>query len=124
MDQEEHASGPIIIDDKRVGVGMVIYGTGAYRVKKGAVNKVKKAVAEFVRYIEKHEKGTKFYAAWQQKDDPTRFVHFYIFENERALDVHSNSEAVKRFESVYTPVLAGGPVDFTDYKLVAMNRKI
>ncbi len=103
---------------------MVILGTGQYRVKKAAVGKVRKAINEFVRYIEANEKGTRFYAAWQDKNDPTRFMHFYIFENEAALDKHSNSKAVKRFESVYTPALVDGPVVFTDYALVAMNRKI
>jgi len=28
---------------------------------------------------------------------------------------------VRRFESVYTPELAAGPVVFTDYQLVAAN---
>lgn len=61
------------------------------------------------------------YAAWQQKDDPTRFVHFFIFADEAAHAIHGRSEAVKRFESVYAPELVGGPVVFTDYDLVATN---
>ena len=63
--------------------------------------------------------SNKHHLAWQQKDDPTRFVHFFIFENEAAHSAHGRSEAVKRFESVYRPELAGGDVVFTDYQRVA-----
>jgi quinol monooxygenase YgiN len=52
---------------------------------------------EFVPYIKASEPGTRMYMAWQQKDDPTRFVHFFIFENEAAHKAHSQSEAVRRF---------------------------
>lgn len=103
---------------------MTIYGTGEYRVNRRAVKEVRKAIQEFVSYIRSKEPGTRFYAAWQQKDDPTHFVHFYIFEDEKALNAHSESPAVKHFESIYEPELAGGPVVFTDYDLVAVNRKV
>ena len=36
---------------------------------------------------------------------------------------HGNSEAVRRFEDAYQPVLVGGPVVFTDYRLVASNQR-
>jgi quinol monooxygenase YgiN len=63
------------------------------------------------------------YAAWQQKDDPTQFVHLFIFEDEAAHATHSRSDAVKRFEAAYRPELVGGDVVFTDYHLVATNQK-
>lgn len=63
------------------------------------------------------------YVAWNQQADPTRFVHFFIFENEAAHKAHSESEAVKRFEAAYRPELAGGDVTFTDYNLVASNQR-
>ncbi len=98
---------------------MPIYQTAHYQVNAGAVGKVKAAIEEFVRYVDEHEPGTKLYAAWQQEDDLTRFVHLFIFENEDAQRVHSESDAVKRFESVYSPELVGGPVIFTDFAMVA-----
>ncbi len=100
---------------------MPIYGTGSYRIKSEAVGKVKRAIKEFVSYIKKNESGTRLYVVYQEKDDPTRFIHFYIFANAAAEDAHSKSEAVKRFESVYTPALKGGPVTFTDYNLIDMK---
>jgi hypothetical protein len=36
---------------------------------------------------------------------------------------HGESAAVRQFESVYRPYLAGGPVVFTDYTEVATNQR-
>jgi quinol monooxygenase YgiN len=102
---------------------MAIYTIAQYKVNALAVDKVKRAIEEFVRYVKANEPGTLLYTAWQQKDDPTRFVHFFIFADEAAHAIHGGSEAVKRFESVYSPELVGGDVVFTDYTLVATNSK-
>jgi len=53
-----------------------------YQVKPAAVGAVKAAVAEFVEHVKANEPGTRLYMAWQQADDPTRFAHFFIFEDE------------------------------------------
>ncbi|HKW35884.1 MAG TPA: antibiotic biosynthesis monooxygenase [Candidatus Acidoferrum sp.] len=97
---------------------MPIYQTGAYRVKPSAVEKVKEGIKIFVRYVQENEPGTKMYLAWQEKDDPTRFNHLFIFENEAAQARHGLSAAVKHFESVYSPELVGGDVVFTDYEMI------
>lgn len=102
---------------------MAIYQIAQYRVNPRSVDKVRKAIDEFVRYVKANEPGTRMYMAWQQKEDPTRFVHFFIFEDEAAHIRHGESEAVKRFESVYSPELVGGDVVFTDYDMVATNMK-
>jgi quinol monooxygenase YgiN len=101
---------------------MPVYQIAQYQVKRQAVDKVKKAIEEFVRYVKANEPGTRLYIAWQQEEDPTRFVHFFIFEDEAAHALHGESAAVKRFESVYSPELVGGNVVFTDYKMVASNQ--
>jgi hypothetical protein len=46
---------------------MHIYQTGGYRVKASAVDKVKRAVKDFVHYVQENEPGTKMYLAWQQR---------------------------------------------------------
>jgi quinol monooxygenase YgiN len=74
-----------------------------------------------VQYVRANEPGTRLYAAWQEDDDPTRFVHLFIFEDETAQAAHGDSSAVKRFEAIYSPELVGGPVVFTDFGLVADN---
>jgi quinol monooxygenase YgiN len=100
---------------------MPIYQTAHYKVKAEAVDDVKAAIVEFVDYVRGNEPGAWFYAAWQADQDPTKFVHLFTFEDEKAHQRHGQSEAVKRFESVYQPELVGGPVVFTDYQLVATN---
>ena len=102
---------------------MAIYTVAEYRVRPEAVEKVKRAIQEFVPYVRAKEPGTRMYLAWQRQDDPTRFVHFFIFEDDHAHEAHSGSEAVKRFEAAYRPELAGGSVVFTDYNLIATNQE-
>jgi len=75
---------------------MAIYQTGGYRVKPSAVDKVKQAIKVFVRYLQENEPGTKMYLAWQEKNDPTRFFHLFIFEDEAAQGRHGESAAVKQ----------------------------
>ena len=98
---------------------MAIYQTGGYRVKPSSVDKVKQAIKVFVRYVQEYEPGTKMYLAWQERNDPTRFLHLFIFEDEAAQARHGESAAVKQFESVYSPELVGGDVAFTDYEMIA-----
>ena len=97
---------------------MPIYQTGGYRVKSSAVEKVKQAITVFVRYVQENEPGTKMYLAWQEKSDPTRFLHLFIFEDDAAQARHGESAAVKQFESVYSPELVDGEVVFTDYQMI------
>jgi len=101
---------------------MPIYQTGSYQVKPSGVDKVKKAIEEFVRYVQANEPGTHMYLAWQEKDDPTRFNHLFIFADEEAQKRHGQSEAVKRLKSIYSPELVGGGVVFTDYLMIAGKR--
>ena len=101
---------------------MPIYQTAHYQVRASAVEKVKAAIAEFVDYVAKNEPGSKMYTAWQQKDDPAKFVHLFEFADEAAHQAHGSSGAVRQFEAVYGPELVGGPVVFTDYLLIASNQ--
>lgn len=98
---------------------MPIRQIARYQVKPSAVERVKQAIDEFVKHVQANEPGTRMYMAWQQQDDPTRFAHFFLFDDQAAQSAHSKSEAVKRFQSVYSPELVGGPVVFTNYEPVA-----
>jgi quinol monooxygenase YgiN len=99
-----------------------IYQTAHYQVNASAVDKVKVAIAEFVEYVAANEPGSLMYTAWQQADDPTKFVHLFEFADEAAHRAHGSSDAVRQFETVYRPELVGGPVVFTDYHQIATNR--
>jgi quinol monooxygenase YgiN len=102
---------------------MPIYQSGAYEVKLEAVPKVKQAIAEFVEYVKAHEPGTEMYLAWQEKNNPAKFNHLFIFKDEASQKLHGQSEAVRKFESVYSPELVGGSVVFTDYEMPAGKRE-
>lgn len=101
----------------------MIYQTAYYQVNEQSIEKVKGAIKEFTQYVKENEPGTIMYLAWQKKDDPTSFVHFFIFKDETAQDIHSKSAAVKKFEAIYSPELVSKGVSFTDYKLVATNQQ-
>lgn len=99
---------------------MPIYMTARFRVRAESREKCELAIREFVDYIVKNEigKGTISYTALQEPDDPTSFLHYFVFEDEAARDRHSNSEAVNKFTSVlYAETLA--PVRFTKYQVIA-----
>lgn len=101
---------------------MPIQTIARYRVKPSGIDKVKRAIAEFVPYVKANEPDTKLYLAWQSQDDPTQFVHFFIFEDEAAHAAHASSVAVKKFEAAYRPELAEGDVVFADYEAIATNQ--
>ena len=84
---------------------MPIYQTAHYQVKADAVGKVKEAINEFVDYVRRNEPTTCFYAAWQAKEDPSKFVHLFTFEDERAHAMHGQSEAVKQSSTSISPNL-------------------
>jgi quinol monooxygenase YgiN len=100
---------------------MRIFMTATYQVRASGVERVTAAIDEFVADVRDAEPGTELYQAWQRQDDPTSFLHLFIFASEDARRIHSESEAVARFEAVYRPELVGGDVVFTDYTLVARN---
>ena len=77
---------------------MPIYQTAHYQVRPEAVDTVTAAIVEFVDYVAKEEPGSRMYAAWQQKDDPTKFLHLFEFADEAARETHGGSAAVRRFE--------------------------
>jgi quinol monooxygenase YgiN len=106
-------------DERQEAGRMAIRQIARYQVKPAGVGKVKAAIEEFVRYVQAHEPGTRLYTAWQQADDPTQFVHSFIFEDEAAQTAHSRSDEVKRFQAVYRPELVSERVTFTNYTVVA-----
>lgn len=101
---------------------MAICQTAEYRVAADGVDRVKRAISAFVDYVRANEPGTRMYVAWQRQDDPARFLHLFIFEDEAGQTAHSESAAVAAFEATYRPYLVAGDVTFTDFDLVASNQ--
>ena len=97
---------------------MTIYMTASFQVQPEARASCERVIREFVEYVRLNEPRTRLYTSVQETADSTRFLHFFIFEDEAAREVHSNSDAVNRFtEALYPACVA--PVEFTEYRLVA-----
>jgi quinol monooxygenase YgiN len=101
------------------GVG-TIRQLARYQVRPEGVEKAVAAIRKFVDYVREHEPGTLRYEAWQERADPTRFVHIFVFRDAEADRIHSGSPEVKEFAAVLYPVCLA-PVEFIDYDLLASN---
>lgn len=96
---------------------MNIYQTARFQVQEEHLPECTAAIEEFVAYVRANEPRTLLYTSLQQKDDPTHFIHYFVFEDEAAKDTHANSDAVKRFTDILYPRLVA-PVEFTEYSLL------
>ncbi len=96
---------------------MPVQVTAQYQVRLDALAVCKAAITEFIEAV-RQEPGTLEYSAWQERANPTRFLHYFVFKNPTARDRHATSEAVKRFTGIlYANIVA--PVEFTEYEVVA-----
>ena len=85
-----------------------------FEVQEEALEICKQTIQEFVDYVRANEPDTLLYTSLQEKENPLRFLHYFIFRDEKARAIHSNSDAVNRFTSLLYPNLVA-PVEFTEY---------
>lgn len=97
---------------------MRVYMTARFQVRLEMRATCEQAIREFVDYMRLNEPRTQLYTSVQAAADVTCFLHFFIFEDAAARDIHSNSNAVQRFTAVLYPACIS-PVEFTEYSLVA-----
>ena len=76
---------------------MGIYVTAKFTVREEGIERAKQAIEEFIEYISGNEPGTQLYLSLQNEAEPTDFLHFMIFDDEAADEVHRSSDAVKLF---------------------------
>ncbi len=100
--------------------GQEIRQLARYHVRPESLEKCLAAIREFVAYIRANEAGTLRYEVWQEREDPTRFVHIFLFRDAEADRIHSESAAVKKFSSILYPECLA-PVEFIDYQYVVSN---
>jgi quinol monooxygenase YgiN len=100
---------------------MPIYMTARFEVQEEALEICKQTIQEFVDYVRANEPDTILYTSLQEKENSTRFLHYFIFRDERAREIHSNSDAVDRFTSVLYPNLIA-PVEFMEYVVLANTK--
>ena len=97
---------------------MSIHQTAYFVVRDDALEACKGAIREFIDYVRENEPNTFLYTSLQEKEHETHFLHYFIFRDENARQVHANSEAVNRFTSILYPNLIA-PVEFTEYEVFA-----
>ncbi|HEX8991958.1 MAG TPA: antibiotic biosynthesis monooxygenase family protein [Anaerolineales bacterium] len=91
-----------------------------YQIRPESLDRCLAAIYEFVAYVRANEPGTLRYDVWQEREEPTRFVHIFTFRDAAADQLHSESAAVKKFSGVLYPECLA-PVEFVDYQLVTSN---
>ena len=100
---------------------MPVYQSAYFVVRDDALAVCEKAIREFVAYVRDHEPDTLLYTSLQEKEQPNHFLHYFIFRDEAARDLHANSEAVKHFTSILYPNLVA-TVEFTEYNMFAHTK--
>ena len=99
---------------------MPIYKTASFLVRAGSIDRCTEAVRQFVAEMQRTEPGTQLYLSMQDQLNPHRFLHVFIFEDERAEALHRDAPATKRFTELLFRELRGD-VKFGDYTLVAQT---
>jgi quinol monooxygenase YgiN len=102
------------------GEGHEIRQLARYQVRPEGLAQCLAAIREFVAYVRASEPGTLRYEVWQERDEPTRFVHIFVFRDAEADRAHSESAAVKKFSGILYPQCLA-PVEFIDYDFVVSN---
>lgn len=88
----------------------VISRLAVYTVKKNKVKSVARAVKEFVNDVNRKERGTLMYVAFQKKNSPSEFIHFMVFKNKKAEKMHTKTKHVKKFVDIIYPNSSKEPV--------------
>ena len=100
---------------------MSIHQTAYFVVREDKLETCQQVIREFIDYVRENEPDTILYTSLQEKEDPNHFIHYFIFKDEAARDLHANSDAVNRFTDVLYPNLVA-PVEFTEYNVFASTK--
>jgi quinol monooxygenase YgiN len=92
--------------------------TASFQVWPNSLEICKGAISEFIDYVKENEPGTRLYSSLQSEEDDTVFLHYFIFDDEVARDLHRNSAGVNKFTDTLYPELVEG-VEFRTFQLFA-----
>ncbi len=80
-----------------------------FEVHEGKIAEAKVAIREFIEHIRAKEPGTLFYTSLQDQENPKKFVHFIIFADNAAHQLHRDTPHVHEFVSKLYPVCVEEP---------------
>jgi quinol monooxygenase YgiN len=100
---------------------MPVFMTARFEVQKAALEVCHAAIQKFVEYVRANGSDTLLYTSLQEKENPTRFLHYFIFRDDPAREIHSSTDAVNHFTSILYPNLLA-PVEFTEYVVLASTK--
>ena len=91
-----------------------------FKVKSSALDEAKILIRDYVEQIILNEEDTLLYRSLQEKNDPTRFVHFMTFKDEYSENQHSKSNYTQEFVDELYPLCDEEP-KFTDLNRVSFH---
>ncbi len=97
---------------------MAIYLTAEFEIRPEAKERVEQAIRTFVDQIRIREPGTLLYSSHVNSENPNRYLHFFVFGDAAAEELHRNTDWVRAFTDVLYPETVNG-VTFTRYHMVA-----
>ncbi|MDX1435736.1 MAG: antibiotic biosynthesis monooxygenase family protein [Anaerolineales bacterium] len=97
---------------------MAFVMTADFKINPDSREIVDQAIRQFIREILENEPGTLLYTSCRDADEPNRYLHFFVFENETAEQRHRATDWVTRFTDVLYPETIDG-VNFNRFDLVS-----
>lgn len=95
--------------------------TARFKVRPESLDDCLEAIREFVSAVGENEPDTLLYVSYQEREDPTRFLHVFAFTSQQAEDFHTATPWVRAFVDRLYPQCEETPV-FTPYDSVAWAR--
>lgn len=80
-----------------------------YQVRKDSLPQALALARAFVDEVGRKEGGTASYKAWQDAEEPTRFLHFASFRTPSAEEYHRKTQWHKKFHDALQPLCSQAP---------------